>query len=116
MDFAIERKVDAKEAGVIVGPVETAVFLTCRRVCFAILSAMKVADARINGSTVRWTVRPFSVECSSVVFSEPLEEVLEVRFDERTPRGDIFVVVRESNEAAGVMELRLMIEPECPLP
>jgi len=86
VEFTILLKVDAKEAGVIVGPVETAVFETCRRICFAILSAMKVADA------------------ATVVFAEPFEEPLKMGFDESTPRGNLTIVVGESDEATGVME------------
>jgi len=86
MEFTILMKVYAKEAGVIVRPVETAVLETCRRVCFAILSAMKVADA------------------ATVVFAEPFEEPLKMGFDESTPCGNLTIVVGESDEATGVME------------
>jgi len=86
MEFTILLKVDAKEAGVIVGPVETAVFEACNRVCFAIFSAMKVADA------------------ATVVLAEPFEEPLKMGFDEGSTMWNLSVVVGESNEAAGVVE------------
>jgi len=87
VEFTILLKVDAKEAGVIVGPVETAVFEACNRVCFAILTAMKVADA------------------ATVVLAQPFEEPLKMGFDERTPRGDLLIIIGKGDEAAGVMEL-----------
>lgn len=97
VEFTILLKVNAKQAGVIVGPIEATVLEACNRVCFAIFSAMKVADA------------------ATIVFAEPFEEPLKMGFDERAPRGDLSIVIGESDEAAGVMELRLMVETERPL-
>lgn len=87
VEFTILLKVDAKEAGVIVGPIEATVLEACNRVCFAIFSAMKVADA------------------ATVMLAEPFEEPLKMGFDERTPRGDLLIIIGKGDEAAGVMEL-----------
>jgi len=86
VEFTILLKVDAKEAGVIVGPIEATVLEACNRVCFAIFSAMKVADA------------------ATVMLAEPFEEPLKMGFDKRAPRGNLPIVVGESDEATGVME------------
>jgi len=87
VEFTILLKVDAKEAGVIVGPIEATVLEACNRVCFAIFSAMKIADA------------------ATVMLAEPFEEPLKMGFDERTPRGDLLIIIGKGDEAAGVMEL-----------